>query len=80
MAAISDATVIVEASDTSGSMTQARACLRQKRPLFIMKACTQNTNVTWPERFLEKENVYEVENAGGIVKVLSARDQQSDYA
>ena len=38
MAAISEATVIVEASDTSGTLTQARACLAQGRKLFILNS------------------------------------------
>lgn len=53
MAAISDATVIVEASDTSGSLIQARACIKQGRPLFIMRSCLDNPDVTWPKRFVE---------------------------
>lgn len=53
MAAISDATVIVEASDTSGSLIQARACIAQGRPLFIMKSCLENADVAWPRRFVD---------------------------
>lgn len=52
MAAISDATVIVEASDTSGTLIQARACISQGRPLFIMKSCLENPDVSWPRRFV----------------------------
>lgn len=53
MAAISDATVIVEASDTSGSLIQARACIKQGRPLYIMRSCLDNPDVSWPRRFVE---------------------------
>lgn len=53
MAAISDATVIVEASDTSGSLIQARACIKQGRPLFIMRSCLDNPDITWPKRFVD---------------------------
>lgn len=52
MAAVSDATVIVEASDTSGSLIQARACIKQGRPLFIMKSCLENESISWPARFV----------------------------
>src|SRR5262249_49097043 len=38
MALLSDASVIVEASDTSGTLHQAAECLRQGRWLFIMKS------------------------------------------
>ncbi len=70
MAAVSDATIIVEASDTSGTLSQARACVQQKRPLFIMKSCAQNPSITWPKRFLGKENVYELENVQQVIDVI----------
>lgn len=54
MAAISKATVIVEASDTSGSLIQARECLRQGRKLFILNSCFENKNISWPIKYLEK--------------------------
>jgi DNA processing protein len=80
MAAISDATVVVEASDTSGTLIQARACLHQRRPLFILKACLRNPDIVWPQRFLKKENVYEVEDANEIVSILASREQSTAYA
>lgn len=58
MAAISDATVIVEASDTSGTLTQARACLAQGRKLFILKSCYENEAVSWPRKWAEKKGVF----------------------
>lgn len=53
MAAISNATVIVEASDKSGSLIQARACIKQGRDLFIMRSCLDNGDITWPKRFVD---------------------------
>ena len=50
MSAISDATVIVEASETSGVRTQAKAALEQGRPLFILDSCFQR-GLSWPEKF-----------------------------
>ena len=70
MAAVSNATIIVEASDTSGSLTQARACLKQGRPLFIMESCSQNPNITWPERFLKKDGVYLLKNVQDVLDVI----------
>ena len=72
MAAVSDATIIVEASDTSGSLSQARACVQQGRPLFIMKSCAQNPDVTWPERFLGKSGVYELDNVQQVLDAIKA--------
>lgn len=54
MSALSQATVIVEASETSGTLTQARACLDQGRKLFILQSCFENKSITWPKRFEER--------------------------
>lgn len=54
MSALTDATIIVEASDTSGTLTQARAALHQKRKLFILQSCFERTDITWPARFEER--------------------------
>lgn len=53
MSALSEATVIIEAGETSGTLIQAKAALYQKRKLFILDSCFQNKNITWPHRFLE---------------------------
>jgi DNA processing protein len=50
MALISDATIIVEAMDTSGSLHQGWEALRLGRPLFIWKTIFNNTRLTWPEK------------------------------
>jgi DNA processing protein len=54
MAALSRATVIVEASETSGTHTQARACMNQGRPLFILKSCFDNPSISWPQKYREQ--------------------------
>jgi DNA processing protein len=56
MAALSDATVIVEASDTSGSLHQAAECQHLGRWLFILRTVAENPAVTWPKRFLNVKN------------------------
>jgi DNA processing protein len=53
MAAITEGTVIIEASDTSGTLTQARACIQQGKKLFILDSCFKNTNITWPNYYLK---------------------------
>jgi DNA processing protein len=53
MSALSLATVIVEASDTSGTLIQARAAVEQGRKLFILKSCFER-GLTWPAKFLTK--------------------------
>jgi DNA processing protein len=54
MSALTEGTIIVEAGDTSGTLTQARAALHQGRKLFILDNCFQRTDITWPARFEAK--------------------------
>lgn len=49
MSALTQATVIVEASDTSGSLVQGRAAIEQGRKLFILESCFRR-GLKWPER------------------------------
>jgi len=54
MSALTEATIIAEAGETSGTLIQARAALHQGRKLFILDSCFQNKELTWPQRFAEK--------------------------
>ena len=54
MSALTEATIIVEAGVTSGTLIQARAALRQGRSLFILDSCFRNPRLTWPAKFAEK--------------------------
>jgi DNA processing protein len=51
MSALTDATIIVEAGETSGTLIQARAALQQGRKLFIMNSCFERQDITWPAKF-----------------------------
>lgn len=51
MSALTQATIIVEAGETSGTLVQAREALRQGRKLFIMNSCFERSDLTWPRRF-----------------------------
>lgn len=70
MAAISDATLIVEASDTSGTLTQARACQHQGRPLFIMRDCIENPSLTWPKKWANKPMTFIVDSADEAISIM----------
>jgi DNA processing protein len=50
MALISDATIIVEALDTSGSIHQGWEALRLGRSLFIWKSIMNNPKLNWPKK------------------------------
>lgn len=54
MSALSTATVIVEAGETSGTLVQAQAALKQGRKLFILNSCFEDATLTWPKKFEEK--------------------------
>ena len=54
MSALTEATVIVEAGETSGALTQARAAVRQGRKLFVLDSCFRDPKLTWPQRLAEK--------------------------
>jgi len=54
MSALTQATVIVEAGETSGTLVQARAALSQGRKLFILDNCFKDPGITWPARYKEK--------------------------
>jgi DNA processing protein len=54
MSALTDATIIVEAGDTSGTLIQARHALQQKRKLFILDSCFRKPEITWPQKYLDR--------------------------
>lgn len=53
MSALSEATVIVEASEMSGSLVQAEAALQQGRKLFILNSCVEQ-GFEWCDRLLAR--------------------------
>lgn len=71
MAAISDATVIVEASDTSGTLHQAAECGRLGRWLFIMRSVAEDHTLSWPGKFLDKPKVAVISSTEEVVNALS---------
>lgn len=64
IAAISMGTVIVEASETSGTLTQARACIAQGKKLFLLNSLFENDSITWPTTYAKK----------GAIRVLDMND------
>lgn len=52
MALISDATVIIEAGETSGSLSQGWEALRLGRPLFLAKSVTEDPSLKWPAEMI----------------------------
>lgn len=52
MALLSHATVIVEAGESSGTLSQGWEALRLGRPLFIMRAVVDDQRLQWPRQML----------------------------
>ena len=65
MSALTAATIIVEAGETSGTLIQARHALKQKRKLLILDNCFKNTTITWPAKF-EKQGAIRVRDYDDI--------------
>lgn len=74
MSAITQATIIVEASDTSGTLIQARAALKQGRKLFILESCFRNSSITWPHKY-EKQGARRIKNFEEIQEALARAEQ-----
>ena len=72
MAMISDASVIVEASDTSGSLSQASETQRLGKPLFIMRNVVETKGLKWPASFL-KHGAIVLDDVKQILDALSSR-------
>ncbi|MCP3380428.1 MULTISPECIES: DNA-processing protein DprA [unclassified Bradyrhizobium] len=64
MSALTEATIIVEAGETSGTLTQARAALHQRRKLFILDSCFARSDITWPATY----------EARGAIRVKKSED------
>ena len=74
MSALTKATIIIEAGETSGTLIQARAAIQQGRKLFILDSCFQNKKLTWPEKY-EKLGAIRVKEYADVINVLKEVDQ-----
>jgi DNA processing protein len=70
MAALSDATAITEAGDTSGTLHQAAECVRLGRWLFIAKSVVDDVSLQWPTRFLGQPKVSSFSSTGDILTAI----------
>jgi DNA processing protein len=75
MAAISDATVIIEASDTSGTLHQAAECVRLERWLFIARSVLDDKALTWPTGFEKYERMLPLEQSDDVLNALHSQWQ-----
>ena len=71
MAALSDASVIIEASDSSGTLHQAAECVRLGRSLFVARSTMEDRSLTWPAKFKDYPNVHTLSKADEVVRLLA---------
>lgn len=71
MSALTAATIIVEAGETSGTLTQGRAALYQGRKLFLLDSLFEKSELTWPAKFVEKGAI-RVKNEDDLLSELPA--------
>jgi DNA processing protein len=73
ISALTEATVIIEAGDTSGTLVQARHAMKQGRKLFILDSCFRTPSLTWPAKFAE-QGAIRVSDYQQIKRHLAAAD------
>lgn len=66
MAAVTDASVIIEASDSSGTLHQAAECVRLNRWLFIAQSVVTDSRLEWPQKFMKYEKCVALQSVTDI--------------
>jgi len=77
MALVSGATVIVEASDTSGALAQGWEAIRLGRLLFILRSIAEAPDLTWPEKIL-RYGARVLTHTGPLLDLLDPRARVCD--
>lgn len=77
MALISNASIIVEAGDKSGSLHQGWESLRLGRQLFIGKSVVNDPSLSWPKKMLEY-GAMELRDLDAVVDVLPSSNEILD--
>lgn len=78
MAAISDGTVVIEASDQSGTLHQTAECIRLKRWLFLLRSLIESKSVQWPKTVVQHPNVVIVDSVRDVVDFLGRKPNDSE--
>lgn len=73
MAGLTLGTVIIEASDSSGTLHQAVECEKLGRWLFILKSVVDTPGLEWPRRYSRYERVQVVTTAQDVLDALNVR-------
>lgn len=76
MSALTKATIIIEAGETSGTLTQADAAIKQGRKVFILDSCFQKPALTWPLKF-EKRGAIRIRGVEDLERELGPANETS---
>ncbi len=75
MATLSDATIVMEARDKSGTLHQAAECTKLGRWLFIAKSVIDDPTITWPKDFMKYPTCIPLERVSQITDRLLKSSQ-----
>ena len=79
MALVSNASVIVEARESSGTLYQGWETLRLGRPLFILKSVVSDRSLKWPKKMMEYGAI-ELNEPQEIIEVLPSPERILEIA
>jgi len=79
MALISNASIIVEAGDASGSLHQGWEALRLGRPLFIWSSTMNDSSLSWPKK-MAMYGAMELTDPEEVLDVLPSRERILEVA
>lgn len=79
MALLSDATVIIEAGETSGTVHQGWEALRLGRLLFLLESVANDSRLSWPEKMIHYgPQILSRSNLEAALSDIPAVTQRSD--
>lgn len=71
MCMLSDASIVIEASDTSGTLHQATECVKLSRWLFIARSVIEDESLTWPNKFRSYEKCIVLDRVEDVLERLA---------
>ena len=75
---MSQGTVVIEASATSGAKMQARLAIEHGKQVFLLHSLV--TEREWARKYLQRPRVHEVHDVADIVRLLRPAEEQRDLA
>jgi len=76
MSGFARATVVIEASQTSGARMQARLALEHGRPVFLLRSLMEHR---WAQSHAERPGTHVIDTADQVIEILD-REYATDFA